>query len=116
MSQQPTFIVDLQIYTGTDFTQTFVLEDTQSNQLLNLTGYTACSHMRKYPTSSVAGTFNIDFAVDRSSGRIEIQMIKTSTINLKAGKYFYDIVLQDPDGKRVRPVEGTISVKRTITR
>ena len=116
MSQQPTFIVDLQIHTGTDFTQTFVLEDTQSNQLLNLTGYTACCHMRKYPTSSVAGTFAIDFAADRLSGRVEIQMIKANTINLKAGKYFYDIVLQDSDGKRIRPVEGTISVKRTITR
>ncbi len=116
MSQQPTFVVDLQIHTGTDFTQTFVLEDTQSNQLLNLTGYTACCHMRKYPTSSVAGTFNIDFAADRSSGRLEIQMIKTSTINLKAGKYFYDLVLMDSSNEKVRPIEGTITVKKAITR
>ena len=116
MSQQPTFLVDLQIYTGTDFTQTFVLEDTQSNQLMNLTGYTACCQMRRYPTSSVAGTFNIDFAADRSSGRVEIGMTRGTTINLKAGKYFYDLVLQDPDGKRVRPVEGTIQVRRTVTR
>jgi len=43
-------------------------------------------------------------------------MGSTDTSELKAGKYFYDIVLQDPDGKRIRPVEGTISVKRTITR
>ena len=116
MSQQPTFLVDLQIHTGTDFTQTFVLEDTQSNQLLNLTGYTACCHMRKYPTSSVAGTFNIDFAADRSSGKLEIQMIKTTTINLKAGKYFYDVVLKDPQGIKERVVEGTVLVKKSVTR
>lgn len=116
MSQQPTFIVNLLMYTGCDFTQTFVLEDTQSNSPKDLTGYTACCKMRRYETSSEAGTFTVDFGSDRRGGRLEIIMTKANTINLKAGKYFYDVVLQDSNNERTRVVEGTILVKRAVTR
>ena len=116
MAQQPTFIVDLLIHTGTDFTQTFVLEDTYSNAAKDLTGYTACCSMRRYPSSSVAGTFNIDFSTDRRSGRVTIQMTRGTTANLKAGKYFYDLVLKDSSNEKIRPIEGTVTVKKAITR
>ena len=116
MAQQPTFVADITLYIGTDFTQTYVLEDTLSNSLLDLTGYTACCSMRRYPTSSVAGTFNILFSTDRTEGKISIEMLKANTANLKAGKYFYDIVLQNSSGEKTRPIEGTITVKRPITR
>lgn len=113
---QPTFIVDLVIYAGTDFTQTFVLEDTSSNSLKDLTGYNACCSMRRYPTSSVAASFNINFASDRESGRVAIEMNRTTTATLKAGKYFYDFVLKPSIGLISRPIEGTVTVKRPITR
>ena len=116
MAQQPTFIVDLLIHTGTDFEQTFVLEDTYSNAPKDLTGYTACCSMRRYPSSSVAASFNIDFATDRTSGRVSIQMTRGTTANLKAGKYFYDLVLMDSSNEKIRPIEGTITVKKAITR
>ena len=116
MAQQPTFIVDLLIYAGTDFTQTFVLEDTYSNSPKDLTGYTACCSMRRYPTSSVAASFNIDFGTDRQSGRVAIEMTRGTTANLKAGKYFYDLILKDSSNEKIRPIEGTITVKRPITR
>ena len=116
MAQQPTFIVDLLIHTGTDFTQTFVLEDTYSNAAKDLTGYTACCSMRRYPSSSVAATFNIDFATDRRSGRVSIEMTRGTTALLKAGKYFYDLVLKDSSNEKIRPVEGTVTVKKAITR
>tara|TARA_Y100000022_G_scaffold94624_1_gene81615 strand:+ start:576 stop:926 length:351 start_codon:yes stop_codon:yes gene_type:complete len=116
MAQQPTFVADITLYIGTDFTQTYVLEDTLSNSLLDLTGYTACCSMRRYPTSSVAGTFNVLFSSDRTEGKISIEMLQANTANLKAGKYFYDIVLQSPSGEKTRPIEGTITVKRAITR
>lgn len=115
MSQQ-TFIVDLVLYTGTDFSQTFVLEDTSDNTPLNLTGYTACCSMRRYESSKVSGTFNMDFGADRKQGRVEIAMSRGTTANLKAGKYFYDLVLQDASGTKTRPVEGTITVKKSVTR
>ena len=36
----PVFITNIVIYTGTDFAQTFVLEDYRSNTTMDLTGYT----------------------------------------------------------------------------
>lgn len=116
MAQQPTFVADIILYIGTDFTQTYILEDTLSNSPLDLTGYSACSSMRRYPTSSVAGTFNILFGSDRTEGKISIEMLRGNTANLKAGKYFYDIVLQNPSGEKTRPIEGTITVRKPITR
>ena len=43
-------------------------------------------------------------------------MGSTDTAELKAGKYFYDVVLQDPEGLKERVVEGTVTVKKSITR
>jgi hypothetical protein len=35
---------------------------------------------------------------------------------LKPGKYFYDLVLKDASNVKDRVVEGTINVKKAITR
>lgn len=104
------------IYTGTDFSVTFVLEDALSNSLKNLTGYTACAQMRRYETSQKTADFTINFANDRATGRVSIAMGSTSTATLKSGKYFYDLVLQDSSGIKDRIIEGTILVKKSVTR
>lgn len=116
MSQQQTFIADIAIYTGTDFTQTFVLEDVQSNALKDLSGYTGCSSMRRYESSSVAASFTVDFSTDRTDGKVILTMLESTTSTLKPGKYFYDLVLQDSSGEKTRVVEGTVTVKRAVTR
>ena len=36
------------IHTGTDFEQTFLLEDSQSNSALNLTDYQGCAQIKRY--------------------------------------------------------------------
>jgi hypothetical protein len=114
MSQ--TFVVSLLVYTGTDFDQTFVLEDTQSNSVKDLTGYTACAQMRRYESSSKTADFLVAFANDRRSGRITISLTATATNNIKPGKYFYDLLISDAAGTVTRAVEGTILVKRAVTR
>lgn len=116
MSQQQTFIADIAIYTGTDFSQTFVLEDIQSNSLKDLTGYSACCSMRRYESSSVAASFTTEFSNNRTNGKIILSMLEATTSTLKPGKYFYDLVLQDSSGEKTRVVEGTVTVKRAVTR
>ena len=114
MSQ--TFVVNLLAYTGTDFDQTFVLEDTQSNSIKDLTGYTACAQMRRYESSSKTADFLVAFANDRTTGRITISLGASTTSNIKPGKYFFDLLISDPAGTITRAVEGTILVKRAVTR
>ena len=108
------FITNLTIHTGTDFEQTFVLEDSNSNSALNLTGYTGACRIRKCHSSSLAGSFNVGFT-NPTSGKVRISMAADLTNNLKAGKYFYDLLLNN--GTTVeRVIEGEVLVKRTVTR
>lgn len=114
MSQ--TFVVSLLVYTGTDFDQTFVLEDTQSNSVKDLTGYTACAQMRRYESSAKTADFQVSFANNRTTGRITLSLAAATTSNIKPGKYFYDLLISDAEGTITRAVEGTILVKRAVTR
>ena len=111
-----TYISNLTIYTGTDFAQTYVLEDSQSNSIKDLTGYAGCAQMKRYESSQKTADFTVTFANDRTSGRITISLNDSETSALKAGKYFYDLLLSDPTGSIERVVEGTVLVKKSITR
>jgi len=110
------FTANIIIYTGTDFAQTFVLEDSATNSVKDLTGYVGCSQIKRYETSNKSADFAISFANDRTTGRISIEMLSTVTETLKAGKYFYDLIISSPEGVTERVVEGTAIVKKAVTR
>jgi len=110
------YTTNLTIYTGTDFAQTFVLEDNQSNSVKDLTGYNACAQMKRYESSKKTADFTIAFSTDRKQGRITISLTSTETADLKAGKYFYDLLLNSSTGTTERVVEGTVHVKKSVTR
>ena len=110
------YISNLVIYTGTKFEQTFVLEDTQTNSVMNLTGYNGCAQIKRYESSKKTADFTVSFANDRTTGRITITMLDTVTGPLKAGKYFYDILINSPAGITTRVVEGVATVKQSVTR
>ena len=111
-----TYTSNLVIYTGTDFDQTFVLEDVQSNSVKDLTGFTACAQMKRYESSLKTAEFTIAFANDRKTGRVSISLLASDTTSLKPGKYFYDLLLNSPTGTTTRAVEGTVLVKKAVTR
>lgn len=110
------YTTNLIVYTGADFTQTFVFEDTTSNSAKDLTGYNACAQMKRYESSSKAADFTVTFASDRTTGKVTVGLGTTVTTDLKAGKYFYDVMLNDPNGTSQRAVQGTAIVKKSVTR
>ena len=112
----PVFTANIIIYTGTDFAQTFVLEDSASNSVKDLTGYVGCSQIKRYETSTKSADFTVTFDNDRSTGRVSIEMLSTVTETLKAGKYFYDLIISSPEGVTERVIEGTAIVKKAVTR
>ena len=83
----PVFITNLVIYTGTDFAQTFVLEDYRSNTTMDLTGYTGRGHIKKYASESYAAEFSFYLALDPKTGRFSIEMLSAATSKLKPGSY-----------------------------
>jgi hypothetical protein len=110
------YVSNLIIYTGTDFDQTFVLEDSQSNSVMNLTGYNGCAQIKRYETSTASASFDVSFANDRTTGRVTISMSSATTASIKPGKYFYDILLNSRQGITKRVVEGQVLVKQSVTR
>jgi hypothetical protein len=111
-----TYTSNLVIYTGTDFDQTFALEDDQSNSALDLTGYSGCAQLKRYESSSKAADFTVSFANERDTGRVTISIGSTQSSSIKPGKYFYDLLLNSPTGTTTRVIEGTALVKKSVTR
>ena len=111
-----TYTSNLVIYTGTDFYQTFALEDDQSNSALDLTGYSGCAQLKRYESSSKAAYFTVSFANERDTGRVTISIGSTQSSSIKPGKYFYDLLLNSPTGTTTRVIEGTALVKKSVTR
>ena len=111
-----TYTANLVIHTGTDFEQTFVLEDDLTDLPLNLTGYSGCAQLKRYESSSKTSDFVITFPNDRTTGRVIVSIAATVSSTIKPGKYFYDILLNSPTGTTTRVVEGTILIKKSVTR
>lgn len=111
-----TYVSNLVIYTGTDFEQTFVFEDSQTNSAIDLTNYNGCAQMKRYESSLKTADFTVSFGNNPTTGRVTISMLSTVTSGLKAGKYFYDVLLNSPAGTTTRAVEGTVLVKKAVTR
>ena len=110
------FNTNLIIHTGTDFEQTFVLEDDRTNSAKDLTGYTGVAKFKQYPNAYSTGDGAFDFGfTNRTLGKIRISMADTATAKLEPGKFFYDVLLND--GSAVETViEGQLIVKRSVTR
>ena len=110
------FNTNLIVHTGTDFEQTFVLEDDRTNSAKDLTGYTGVAKFKQFPNAYSTGDGAFDFGfTNRKLGKIRISMADTATAKLEPGKYFYDVLLDD--GSSVESViEGQLIIKRSVTR
>ncbi len=82
----PVFTANIIIYTGTDFAQTFVLEDAASNSIKDLTGYVGCAQIKRYESSNKSAEFTVGFSNDPTTGRVTIEMLSSVTETLKARK------------------------------
>ena len=70
--------------------------------------------MKKHPGSLTATTFTTSFR-DITGGEVKIALSQHQTSQIKAGRYYYDIILSKA-GENTRVVEGDIIVKKSVTR
>jgi len=104
---------NLVIDQGSTFSADLNLSD-ENGDVLPLSGYVANSQIRKWYTSTnAAATFTTSINVD--SGSITLTLTANQTSNLVAGRYVYDVELND--GNEVsRIVEGIVTVTPQVTR
>ena len=108
------FSTNLLIYKHTDFEQTFILEDSQSNSAKDLTGFTGSCKMQRTLNLGSLTAFNLAFT-NRALGKVRISLTSTQTANIADGKYFYELMLTDPNGVVERVIEGIVIVKHPVT-
>ena len=110
------YVNNLVINSGSDFTQSFTLEGSDNNSPLNLTGFEVDAQMRKWSGSSSAINFSTNIFAPSTSGRISIGLTSGQTIDLKSGRYVYDILITDTYGIKNRVIEGMVLVREGVTR
>ena len=108
------FSTNLLIYKHTDFEQTFILEDSQSNSAKDLTGFTGSCKMQRTLNLGNLTAFNLAFT-NRTLGKVRMSLTSTQTANLPDGKYFYELMLTDPNSVVERVIEGVVIVKHPVT-
>ena len=108
------FSTNLIIYKHTDFEQTFVLEDSLSNSAKDLTGLTGTCKMQRTLNLGSLTSFTLSFT-NRALGKVRISLTNTQTANIPDGKYFYELMLTDPNGIVERVIEGIVIVKHPVT-
>jgi hypothetical protein len=110
------YVNNLVINAGSNFSQTFTLEQFESNSTLNLTDYEIKSQMRKWSGSSYAITFATTIEFPPSSGKITLSLTSEETKTIKPGRYVYDILITDPYLVKTRVIEGMVLVREGVTR
>jgi len=110
------FSTNLIIYTHTDFEQTFLLEDSQSNSAKDLTGFTGTARFKRQIQQNTmkSQAFNLSFP-NRSLGKVRLGLTATQSAAIKPGKYFYEVILNDGNDVLEKVVEGTMIVKQPVT-
>ena len=108
------FSTNLIIYKHTDFEQTFVLEDSQTNSFKDLTDFTGTCKMQRTSNLGSLTAFNLTFT-NRIRGKIRISLTDDQTAVIEEGKYFYELMLTDPNDVTERVIEGIVIVKHPVT-
>ena len=89
------------------------MEDS-ANSPLDLTGYSATSKLKKHPASlNDKAAFAVSFP-SRTQGQLKIALGSSITSALKAGRYSYDVLLNDGSLK-TRIVSGSAIVTAGVT-
>lgn len=108
------YVNNLVINSGEDFSQEITFE-TPIDEIINLTGYSALSYIRKHPESSkiVAG-FGVSF-FNPSSGKIRLSLGSTITSSIPEGRYVYDVLITKTNGSKQIVLEGMVNVRSGVS-
>jgi hypothetical protein len=108
--------VELYVDQGTTFTNTITLNDDSTNANVNISGYLVRSQMRRSYYSTNATANIVCTITDAEYGVIEMSLGAANTANIKAGRYVFDVEMQDTANVVTRILEGIITVTPGVTR
>jgi hypothetical protein len=108
MAQKVNIVIDQGATFNTDFTFT-----NDVNDPIDFTGYTGRSQMRRSYLSSTSYTFTVSLT---TIGIVSLSMSANTTSAVPAGRYLYDLEVQDSNDVVSRLVEGIVTVTPEVTK
>ena len=109
------YVSNITIEQGFDFDTSFQLEDTRTNEFLNLVGAATSAMLRKHSAAKTKVSFASSVA-DPDTGIISISLTANNTVLLKPGRYVYDVQIITSGGRKFKAIEGNALVRSGVTR
>ena len=104
---------NISINVGETFSENLTLLSADGSGVVDLTGFTAQSQLRKHPSNPRFADIQVGI-VNASQGEINISIASTITKFLQGGRHVYDIVLTRPSGSKFVAVEGNALIRAGI--
>lgn len=99
--------VNIVIEQGTDYQEVFTVNNPDGSPL-DLTGHTGVGKIRKFPESATSTPFTV--GIVSTAGQVVVSLANTVTDDLKAGRYYYDVIITSSAGKKTKVVDGMVLV------
>mgnify|MGYP003704377279 FL=1 len=106
-------ISNLFVDAGSDYSNIITVSGA-NGQVLDLTGYSVASQMRKSYSSSTSYNFTAS-VYDAPNGKVRLQLSATVSSSIPAGRWLYDVEITSPSGGKTRVVEGIVTLTPQIT-
>ena len=104
---------NITIYVGETFSEDLTLMGADGSGVVDLTGYSAQSKLRKSPTNYRFADIQVGIT-SAAKGQINISIASSITKFLQGGRHVYDVVLTRPSGFKLVAVEGNALVRSGI--
>ena len=104
---------NISINVGETFSEDLTLLSADGTGVVDLTGFTGQSHLRKHPANPRFADIQVGIT-SAAQGLINISIASTITEFLQGGRHVYDIVLTKPNGFKMVAVEGNALVRSGI--
>ena len=104
--------VNISIDKSTNYSETFSIKNSDGT-VMDLTGYTGVSKIRKHATAVAVQDFTVGIA--STTGKVTLSMASTVTSEIKDGRNYYDIVITSVGGTVTKIQEGSAIVNPTIS-
>ena len=104
---------NITINVGETFSEDLTLLSADGSGVVDLTGFTAQSQLRKHPANPRFADIQVGIT-SAAEGQINISIASSITKFLQGGRHVYDVVLTRPNGFKLVAVEGDALVRSGI--
>lgn len=108
--------VELYIDQGTTFNNIINITDDVTNAVVNISGYTAVSQLRRSHYSANISANITCTITNAANGELTMSMTSANTANIKAGRYVFDVKLTDTNNTTSRILEGIVNVTPQVSK